>query len=100
MLNDIVSNSSKFIEKSREKFGDKFDYSEVEYVNSQTPVTLICKEHGIRFSITPNVHLMSKFGGCKECHKEYIDSTRSKKIRVKLTEEERKERRRECEEKQ
>ena len=99
MLNGIVSNSSKFIEKSKKKFGDKFDYSEVEYVNSQTPVTLICKEHGVRFSITPNVHLMSRFGGCKECHKEYIDSTRSKKIRVKLTEEERKERRRECEEK-
>jgi hypothetical protein len=47
----------------------------------------------------PNVHLNSKFGGCKECHKIYIESTKSTKVRVKLTKEERKERRRKCEEK-
>lgn len=98
-LNSIVSNAKKFIRRSKEKFGDKFDYSEVKYVDSQTPITLICKEHGIKFSVTPNNHLGTKFGGCKECHKQYIESTRSKKIRPKLTEEERKERRRECEEK-
>jgi hypothetical protein len=97
--NDIISIANKFIERSKNKFGDRFDYSEVEYVNSHTPVTLICKEHGIRFSTTPSNHFSTKFGGCKECHKEYIESTKSKKIRVKLTEEERKERRRECSEK-
>ena len=99
MLNGVVSNAKKFIERSKEKFGDKFDYSEVKYINSQTPIILICKVHGVRFNIVPNVHLNCKFGGCKECHKDYIESTRSKNIRVKLTEEERKERRRECEEK-
>lgn len=96
-LNSIVSNANKFIEKSKEKFGDRFDYSEVEYINSQTPVILTCKEHGVRFSTMPNVHLNSRFGGCKECHKQYIESTRSKNIKPKLTEEERKERRRKCE---
>ena len=98
-LNDIISNGNKFIERSKNKFGDRFDYSEVKYVNSQTPVILLCKEHGVRFNIVPNVHLNSKFGGCKECHKIYIESTKSTKVRVKLTKEERKERRRECEEK-
>ena len=92
-LNNITSNANRFIEKSKEKFGDRFDYSEVKYVNSQTPIILICKGHGVRFNIVPNVHLNSKFGGCKECYKDYIESTRSKNIRVKLTEEERKERR-------
>ena len=91
--NDIIFNANKFIERSKEKFGDRFDYSEVKYVNSQTPIILICKGHGVRFNIIPNVHLNSKFGGCKECYKDYIESTRSKNIRVKLTEEERKERR-------
>lgn len=96
-LNSIVSNANKFIEKSKEKFGDRFDYSEVVYVNSQTPVILTCKEHGVRFSTIPNVHLNSRFGGCKRCHEQYIESIRVKPKRTKLTEEERKERRREYE---
>jgi len=97
MSNDIIFNAKNFIERSKNKFGDKFDYSMVEYTNAQTPIKLICKEHGVKFSIVPNVHLNSKFGGCKECHKQYIESTRSKNIKPKLTEEERKERRREYE---
>ena len=84
--NDIISIANKFIEKSKNKFGDRFDYSEVKYIDSQTPVTLICKEHGIRFSTTPSNHFSARFGGCKECYKEYIESTKSKKIRIKLTE--------------
>ena len=97
--NDIISIANKFIERSKNKFGDRFDYSEVKYIDSQTPVTLMCKKHGIKFSTTPSNHFITRFGGCKECYKEYIESTKSKKIRIKLTEEERKERRRECEEK-
>ena len=97
-LNDIISNGKKFIERSKKKFGDKFDYSEVEYINFKTPVTLICKEHGIKFNVTPSNHFNTVFGGCEKCYNEYIDSTRSKKINFKkikprLTEEERKERR-------
>lgn len=92
-LNSIVSNANKFIERSKKKFGDRFDYSEVKYVNAQTPITLICKEHGTRFSTIPNVHFNSRFGGCKECHKRYIESIKKeKKVRINLTEEERKER--------
>jgi len=93
----IISKGKNFIEKSKNKFGDKFDYSEVKYVDSQTPITLICNEHNIKFSITPNQHLNTRFGGCKVCHTQYIESTKTKNIRTKLTEEERKERRRELE---
>jgi len=100
-LNSIVSNANKFIERSKKKFGDRFDYSEVVYVNSQSPIILICKEHGLRFSTTPNVHLNSRFGGCKKCYNKYIESLKNlnKPKKPKLTEEERKEKRRECEEK-
>lgn len=94
-LNSIVSNANKFIEKSKNKFGDRFDYSEVKYINHQTPITLICKEHGVKFNVTPNVHLNSRFGGCKECHDKYIESLKVFK-KPKLTEEKRKERRIEC----
>lgn len=40
-----------FISKSKEKFGDKFDYSKVNYIKYNIPIILICKEHG-EFTIT------------------------------------------------
>lgn len=54
----------KFIEKAKKIHGDKYDYSKVEYVNSQTKVCIICPEHG-EFWIKPNDHLSRKYG----CHK-------------------------------
>lgn len=56
-----------FIQKSKEKFGDKFDYSRVKYINYKTPVILICPKHG-EFSIIPKTHLNSPTG-CQECSK-------------------------------
>ena len=48
--------SRTFIEKSKLKHNGIFDYSLVDYVNSQTKVKIICKEHGV-FYQTPNNHL-------------------------------------------
>ncbi len=49
----------QFIEKSIETHGDKYDYSKVDYVDSQTLVTIICKKHG-EFLQGPSSHI----GGC------------------------------------
>ena len=38
--------TEEFIKKAREVHGDKYDYSKVEYVNAQTKICIICKEHG------------------------------------------------------
>ena len=54
----------RFIEKAREVHGDKYDYSKVTYVNSTTPVTIICPKHG-EFILTPTSHLCGN--GCSEC---------------------------------
>ena len=54
----------EFIEKAKKIHGDKYDYSKVEYVNSQTKVCIICPEHG-EFWMKPNDHLSRKYG----CHK-------------------------------
>ena len=64
--------ANAFIKKSKEKFGDRFDYSKVVYVNSQTPVTLICKEHG-EFSVDMYRHLYSKDGLCPLCNKSSVN---------------------------
>lgn len=54
----------QFIEDARKIHGDKYDYSKVEYINSYTPVCIICSEHGEFYQI-PHTHLTGK--GCKKC---------------------------------
>ena len=54
----------KFIEKAKEVHGNKYDYSKVEYINSQTKVCIICKKHG-EFWQKPNSHLLGC--GCNKC---------------------------------
>ena len=56
--------TDRFIEKARAVHGDKYDYSKVKYVNSTTPVTIICPKHG-EFQQKPSLHLCGN--GCKEC---------------------------------
>lgn len=55
---------TKFIEKAKKTHGDKYDYSKVEYVDSQTKVCIICPEHG-EFLQTPVEHVRG--GGCPIC---------------------------------
>ena len=55
-----------FIEKARQIYGDKYDYSKVEYKNAYTKVCIICPTHG-EFWQTPNNHLMGH--GCYNCGK-------------------------------
>ena len=46
----------QFIKEVQEIYGDKYDLSLVEYVNSKTPVKIICKERGI-FEVYPSTLL-------------------------------------------
>ena len=56
--------TGEFIEKSKKAHGDKYDYSEVRYVNSGTSVTIICPDHG-PFDQRPADH--QRGVGCNEC---------------------------------
>lgn len=56
-----------FIEKARGVHGDKYDYSKVEFIDSKTPVCIICPKHGA-FYQTPNGHLLGH--GCRKCYAE------------------------------
>ena len=54
-----------FIYKAQQVHGDLYDYSEVNYINTSTKVSIICPKHG-KFDQTPNAHV-SQGKGCKKC---------------------------------
>ena len=60
---------SEFINKSNRVHGNKYDYSKVEYVNSQTKVCIICPIHG-EFWQTPANHVHGH--GCPFCSVEKV----------------------------
>ena len=53
-----------FILESNKVHNGRYDYSLVEYKNSQTKVKIICEEHGV-FKQTPNSHISGQ--GCSSC---------------------------------
>lgn len=73
------SNNVDFISKSINKHGDTYIYTNVNYINATTKISLICKKHG-EFLITPNNHLSGK--GCPICK----ESTGERNIRLFLDE--------------
>ena len=71
--------TDEFISRAMEKHGDKYDYSKVEYINAQTKVCIICKEHG-EFWQRASEHLNGC--GCKLCGN--ISSCNKQKNQMKL----------------
>lgn len=61
----LRSNTNDFIKKSKNIYGDKYDYSKVDYVNTKTKVCIICPEHG-EFWQTPNNFLNGHT--CQKCN--------------------------------
>jgi G:T-mismatch repair DNA endonuclease (very short patch repair protein) len=63
---DIKRNEQNFLAKAKSIHGDKYDYSNVSYINSQTKVEIICKKHNKSFFVIPNNHTNKK-SGCPYC---------------------------------
>lgn len=59
--------TEEFIAKANAVHGDRYDYSKVEYINANTKVCIICKDHG-EFWQSPYTHL--KGHGCSKCASE------------------------------
>ena len=60
----LRSNTKEFIEKSMIIHGDKYDYSNVEYIDNSTNIIIICFIHGM-FEQKPAEHLSGC--GCRKC---------------------------------
>ncbi|WP_445634579.1 Putative excinuclease ABC subunit C [Nostoc sp. DSM 114161] len=59
----------EFIQKARAKHGDRYDYSQANYINIATKVTIICTAHG-SFEQSPGNHLRGH--RCPDCAKENV----------------------------
>jgi hypothetical protein len=58
------SSTEEFINKSKAKHGDRYNYSKIVYIDSRTPVLIDCRKHG-QFQQTPHEHLSGC--GCFRC---------------------------------
>ena len=67
-----ASTKEGFIKKAHEFHKDKYDYSNVNYVNNRTKVCIICPKHG-EFWQTPSSHLRGN--GCSKCTCNYVPTT-------------------------
>ena len=56
--------TEQFVVEAKQKHGDKYDYSKVDYNNTHENVVIVCNSHG-EFQQTPNSHLRG--AGCPMC---------------------------------
>ena len=59
----------QFIKEAVQVHGDKYDYAEVVYVNTHTPVKIQCQQCGNYFFQEPSSHLAGH--GCPKCRKKW-----------------------------
>lgn len=62
------SNNSDFIQKASRIHHNKYSYSKVDYISSETPVIIECPIHG-EFLQTPHNHLNGR--GCPKCNESH-----------------------------
>ncbi len=69
-----MTKNEKFIKKSMNVHGNKYNYILVNYINNISKVVIICPTHG-EFTQSPSKHMSGQ--GCPECGKLKISSSRS-----------------------
>jgi len=57
------------------RYGDKYDYSKVKYVNANEPIIIGCPTHG-EVEVTPKQHLKNGGTGCIKCDDEIAKTKR------------------------
>lgn len=70
--------TEEFIRRAQEKFGDRFDYSQVVYTKSNEKVKIICPKHGW-FRQLPSTHLNQSKHGCDKCGQEATKESQYKR---------------------
>ena len=63
-MGELTDSKESFTIKAVGKHGERYDYSNINYMNSDTHIEIICKKHG-KFLCTPTNHLQGT--GCPKC---------------------------------
>jgi glutaredoxin len=69
--------TQEFIDLAKAAHGDRYDYSNVDYLNSKKKVEIICKEHGSFWQL-PQGHIRGHKSGCRKCAIEQLRLTADK----------------------
>lgn len=70
------SSTEKFINSAKNIYGDKYDYSLVNYIKAKIRIKIICPVHGV-FQLTPDKHLSGQ--ECPTCTMDKFKKSVSKK---------------------
>lgn len=62
--------TEKFIQKAKQKHGNKYDYSKSEYISAHEKICIICPEHG-EFWQSATAHVRGQ--GCPKCVNKFIE---------------------------
>jgi len=76
---------NKFINEANEIYNNFYDYSEVEYKNSFTPVKILCPTHGAFYKRPADHVYKHKLQGCPFCTAELNKSSHEEKVYQLLT---------------
>lgn len=76
VADSLKLSKEKVIELCKEKHGDKYDYSKLDYVNYITKFIVICKEHG-EFK-TKLSHFVNREQGCSLCRSPFVSKKETK----------------------
>jgi len=63
-----------FLNKAKEKHGDKFSYPELDFKNQYTEIDIKCNVHNFIYRQIPKNHINNQ-GGCPKCKAEAISRT-------------------------
>ena len=74
-ISSAINKSEYFANMAREKHGDRYDYSLVDYKTTEEKVAIICPTHGV-FYQTPHTHLDRS--GCTKCGRMTDANTKDK----------------------
>lgn len=65
--------TAEFIKRAKAVHGERYDYSKARYVNTDTPLIVICSKHG-EFTPRPDNHINRKTG-CPACSGNLVSNT-------------------------
>ena len=66
MSKEMSMTTEEFVERAVFVHGDRYDYSKVNYINSNYKVDIVCKKHNFLFRQDPTSHLSGC--GCPKCN--------------------------------